>query len=232
MSRELALRVDNVSGGYGEMTIVRQLSADVVRGGCLCVLGRNGVGKSTLARILSGHLACQEGSIFLNGREVTRVSTDQRRRLGLSCAMQERPVFDSLSVRDNLLLMRPRSWRVPYEPYLESFPVLQERLTQAAGTLSGGERKILSFVRTMAENGEVTVLDEPSEGVQSENVEKMKNLVLARKSSGASFVIVEQNLDFADAVADAFLVMDQGRSVLQGVASEIGRESVLEHLEP
>ncbi len=232
MSREFALRFDNVSGGYGEMTIVRKLSAAVVRGGCLCILGRNGVGKSTLAKILSGHLTCQEGSIFLNDREVTRVSTDQRRRLGLSCAMQERPVFDSLTVRDNLLLMRPQSWRVPYRTYFETFPILEERLAQAAGTLSGGERKILSFVRTMAENGEVTVLDEPSEGVQSENIERMKTLILARKARGATFVIVEQNLDFADSVADAILVMDQGRSVLQGVASEIDRESVLEHLEP
>ena len=232
MSRDVALRFDDVSGGYGAMTIVRELSSEVVRGGCLCILGRNGVGKSTLAKVLSGHLVCQEGAIFLNGREVTQFSVDRRRRLGLSSAMQERPVFDSLSVRDNLLLMRPQGWRAPCQTYFKSFPILEERLPQAAGTLSGGEHKILSFVRAMAENGEVTVLDEPSEGVQSENIEKMRNHILARKSAGGALVIVEQNLKLAEAVADTYLVMDQGRCVLEGKASEIERESVLEHLEP
>ena len=232
MTPEDALRFRNVSGGYGAMTIVRHLSADVPRGSCLCILGRNGVGKTTLARILSGHLACQEGEIILHGRAATHLSPDRRCKLGLSYAMQERPVFDSLSVKDNLLLMFRTDSLDPYRPYFEAFPILEQRLPQTAGTLSGGERKILSFVRAMAEDGVVTILDEPSEGVQEENIAKMKELILARKSAGGSVVVVEQNLQLAEAIADAFMVMDQGRSVLQGGAGEIGREAVLAHLEP
>ena len=232
MNPEDALRFRNVSGGYGAMTIVRDLSADVPRGRCLCILGRNGVGKTTLARILAGHLACRAGEIILHGRAATHLSPDRRRKLGLSYAMQERPVFDSLSVRDNLLLMFRTQSFDPYRSYFEAFPVLEQRLSQTAGTLSGGERKILSFVRAMAENGEVTILDEPSEGVQEENIAKMKELILARKSAGGSVVVVEQNLQLAEAIADAFMVMDQGRSVLQGGAGGIGREAVLAHLEP
>ena len=232
MTPEDALRFSNVSGGYGAMTIVRHLSANVPRGRCLCILGRNGVGKTTLTRILAGHLACQEGEIVLYGRTATHLSPDRRRKLGLSYAMQERPVFDSLSVRDNLLLMFRTGSLDSYRPYFEAFPILEQRLSQTAGTLSGGERKILSFVRAMAEDGVVTILDEPSEGVQEENIAKMKELILARKSAGGSVVVVEQNLQLAEAIADAFMVMDQGRSVLQGGAGEIGREAVLAHLEP
>ena len=232
MNGDSRLRFRGVSGGYGAMTIVRHLSADVARGSCLCILGRNGVGKTTFVKILSGHLACQEGEIILNGRTAGHLSADQRRRLGLSYAMQERPVFDSLSVRDNLLLMLPQESLGAYRPYFDAFPILEERLPQAAGTLSGGERKILSFVRAMAENGEVTILDEPSEGVQAENIEKMKEFILARRAAGGCMVVVEQNLQLAEAIADVFMVMVQGRSVLQGNAGEIGREAVLGHLKP
>ncbi|MCP4318647.1 MAG: ATP-binding cassette domain-containing protein [Hyphomicrobiales bacterium] len=145
--------------------------------------------------------------------------------------MQERPVFDNLSVRDNLLLMLPADALKTYRPYFEAFPVLEKRLGQNAGTLSGGERKILSFVRAMAENGSVTLLDEPSEGVQPENIEKMKHLILERKAKGDGFVVVEQHLHLAEAIADVFLLMDQGQQILQGPASEVGRDTILQHLE-
>ena len=232
MSRDVVFAFTNVSGGYGAMTIVHGLTADVPQGRCLCILGRNGVGKTTLVRILSGHLACREGEISLDGRAVTEFSADRRCRLGLSYAMQERPVFDRLSVRDNLLLMLPPNSLGRYEAYFGTFPILERRLSQVAGTLSGGERKLLSFARAMAENGTVTILDEPSEGVQAENIEKMKEFVLARKREGGCLVVVEQNLQLAEAIGDAFIVMDQGRSVLQGEAGGIRREALLRHLEP
>ena len=221
----------DVAGGYGRMTVVEGLSADVPAGGCLCVLGRNGVGKSTLMKILSGHLECAAGEILLDGAALGGLSPDRRRRLGLSYAMQERPVFDNLSVRDNLTLMRGRGALDAYRPFFEAFPVLEERLAQTAGTLSGGERKILSFVRAAAEDARVLLLDEPSEGVQAENVERMKAFILARKAAGVSIVVVEQHLTLAGQIADEILVMDQGRTVLQGPAAEIPRERILEHIE-
>ena len=222
------LRFANVSGGYGGMTIVREISGEVSNGGCLCILGRNGVGKSTFLKILSGHLRCRSGEISLGGIVLNDLSPDRRRRLGLSYAMQERPVFDSLSVRDNLTLMRASASLERYRACFEAFPVLERRLSQIAGTLSGGERKILSFVRAMTEEGAVTLLDEPSEGVQAENIERMKRFILERKASGGSIVVVEQHLHLAEAIADEFLVMDQGRSVLQGRA--IDRDRLLSHI--
>ena len=232
MNRDGGFAFANVSGGYGAMTIVHGLTADVPQGRCLCILGRNGVGKTTLVKILSGHLACREGKISLDGRALTELSADRRRRLGQSYAMQERPVFDRLSVRDNLLLMLPPNSLGVYRAYFEAFPILEQRLSQVAGTVSGGERKLLSFARAMAEGGMVTILDEPSEGVQAENIEKMKAFILARKRAGGCLVVVEQNLQLAEAIGDAFIVMDQGRAVLQGEAGEIRRESLLRHLEP
>ena len=232
MNRDGGFAFANVCGGYGAMTIVHGLTADVPQGRCLCILGRNGVGKTTLVKILSGHLACREGKVSLDGRAVTELSADRRRRLGQSYAMQERPVFDRLSVRDNLLLMLPPNSLGVYRAYFEAFPILEQRLSQVAGTLSGGERKLLSFARAMAEGGMVTILDEPSEGVQAENIEKMKAFILERKRAGGCLVVVEQNLQLAEAIGDAFIVMDQGRAVLQGEAGEIRRESLLRHLEP
>lgn len=214
------------------MTIVRDVSADLPHGQCLCILGRNGVGKSTLMQILAGHLPCHRGEILLEGRSINALSADQRRAAGLSYAMQERPVFDNLSVVENLMLMLPASDLSAYKPYFEDYPVLERRLTQNAGTLSGGERKILSFVRSMAETASVTLLDEPSEGVQPENIEKMKAFILRRKATGGSIIVVEQHLHLAEAIADHFLVMDQGRVVLQGQAADIDRDAIRRHLDP
>ena len=145
--------------------------------------------------------------------------------------MQERPVFDSLSVRDNLMLMRAGGSLEAYRSFFDAFPVLEERLSQTAGTLSGGERKILSFARAAAEDARALLLDEPSEGVQAENVERMKDFILRRKAEGVSVVVVEQHLTLAGQIADEVLVMDQGRTVLQGPAAEIPRERILEHIE-
>ena len=182
-------------------------------------------------KLLSGHLRCRSGEISLDGVVLNDLSPDRRRRLGLSYAMQERPVFDSLSVRDNLTLMRAPSSLQRCEPYFEAFPVLERRLSQIAGTLSGGERKILSFARAMTEEGAATLLDEPSEGVQSENIERMKRFILERKANGGSVMVVEQHLRLAEAIADEFLVMNQGRPVLRGSAPDIGRDRLLSHIE-
>lgn len=226
-----SLEFENLSGGYGAMTIVRELSAKLKPGECLCVLGRNGVGKSTLIKLLSGHLTCSDGSISMNGARIERLGPETRRTRGMSYAMQERPIFDNLSVRDNLMLMLSSASEGVYAPFFEAFPVLEKRQKQIAGTLSGGERKILSFVRAMAEGGTITLLDEPSEGVQPENIEHMKRIILDAKASDRSFIVVEQHLHLAEEIADTFLVVDQGRSVLQGDASKFGRADLLKHIE-
>jgi urea transport system ATP-binding protein len=221
---------EEVTGGYGSTTIVRALSGAAVAGEALCVLGRNGVGKSTLMKLLLGYLPCSSGRVLLDGAPVHTLEPSARHRAGMSYCPQERPVFDDLSVRDNLTLMRASRKLAPFRRYFDAFPILERRLGQHAGTLSGGEKKMLSFVRGLAEDQPVVLLDEPSEGVQWENILHMAALIAEKKAAGTAFIVVEQNLAFAERIADRYLVMDQGRAMLEGSRQEIDRSQVLAHL--
>jgi len=230
MSAFARLDFDGVAGGYGDADVVRGVSGAVAAGETLCVVGRNGVGKSTLLKLLFGELACRAGSVRFEGREVAALDASARRALGIGYCPQERPVFDDLSVRDNLTLMRADRSVDAFAPLFRRFPVLGRRLAQHAGTLSGGEKKMLSFARGHAEALPLWLLDEPSEGVQWENVVQMAELVDEAKAAGRALVVVEQNLAFAERIADRYLVIDQGRVVLEGRAGTIDRERLLAHL--
>ncbi len=224
------LAFDGLTGGYGSTTVVRDLTGVAVAGEALCVLGRNGVGKSTLMKLLLGYLPCRSGRVLLDGRPISQIDPSARRRSGMTYCPQERPVFDDLSVRDNLTLMRASRQLAPLRPYFDRFPILERRLTQHAGTLSGGEKKILSFVRGLAEDQPVVLHDEPSEGVQWENILHMTATITQKKAAGTAFIVVEQNLAFAERIADRYLVMDQGRADLGGSSSTITRDRILGHL--
>jgi branched-chain amino acid transport system ATP-binding protein len=229
---ELAPRLgfSRLVGGYGAADVVRDVSGAVSAGEVLCVIGRNGVGKSTLLKILFGLLPWRAGSVSLDGRPIDALDATARRAAGISYCPQERQVFDDLTVRDNLTLMRPDRGIGAFAPYFERFPVLGRRLTQHAGTLSGGEKKMLSFVRGLSEAQPLALLDEPSEGVQWENILHMAALLDAARAQGRAFVVVEQNLAFAERVADRYLVIDQGRVVLAGRRQEVDRRQLLAHL--
>jgi urea transport system ATP-binding protein len=224
------LAFDNVTGGYGSTMIVRDASGAVAPGEVLCVLGRNGVGKSTLMKLLFGFLPCRKGGIRFDNRPLGALAPEMRRRLGMSYCPQERPVFDDLSVHDNLTLTRADRRLEFFRPYFARFPVLESRLRQHAGTLSGGEKKVLSFVRGMAEDQPLILLDEPSEGVQWENILEMEAAIKEKTARGTAFIVVEQNLAFAERIADAYLVMDQGRAVLEGGRATMDRARLLAHL--
>ena len=221
------LRYKALTGGYGSIAVVRDVSGCIKAGECLCILGRNGVGKSTLIKLLSGHLSVMSGDIEFNGQSLLGMSPDRRQALGVSVGLQERPVFDGLSVQDNLTLMQSKPRLDPFEPYFDAFPVLKKRLDQLAGTLSGGERKILSFVRAMKDNAPVTLLDEPSEGVQPENVAHMASLIRSAKSEGRAFLVVEQHLYLVEQIADAFQGLDNGSVVLEGTPDTLCRSELI-----
>ena len=223
-------KVENLTGGYGSTMIVRELAGAAIAGEVLCVLGRNGVGKTTLMKLLAGYLPCTRGRVLLDEQPIATLDPAARRRAGISYCPQERPVFDDLSVRDNLTLMRASRKLAPFRRYFDRFPILERRLTQHAGTLSGGEKKMLSFVRGLAEDQPVVLLDEPSEGVQWENILHMEALIAEKKAAGVAFIVVEQNLAFAERVAERYLIMDQGRTMLEGSRADIERSRVLEHL--
>ncbi len=221
---------DAMTGGYGGSTVVRGVTGAVERGRALCITGRNGVGKSTLLQMLFGYIGPSSGRVTWQGHDVTAEPPEERRARGMSYAPQERIVFDELTVRENLTLMRPSRDTVSLAPYFARFPVLGARLGQRAGTLSGGEKKILSLVRALSEDAALVLLDEPTEGVQQENIDRMQALVAARKAAGTAFLVVEQNIHFAEAVADRVLVMDQGRVVFDSPMLATNREQILAYL--
>lgn len=223
------LDVTGLVGGYGSSMILRGIDAAVMPGEVLFVLGRNGVGKSTLMKLLMGFLPCQAGTIRCDGREITRLAPPERRRLGISYAPQERVVFDELGVAENIFLMAPPDAAARLAALSERFPLLAQRRDQRAGTLSGGEKKILSFVRCAIEDHGVVLLDEPTEGVQAENIERMESVIREQRAAGIAFVIVEQNLALAERLADRWLVIDRGQAVESG-AGRLDREAVLAHI--
>lgn len=219
-----------VTGGYGATTVVREVEGAVAAGEACCVLGRNGVGKTTLMRLLTGHLPVRSGTVRFAGRSLDGLAPDRRHRLGLVYCPQDRPVFDNLSVRENLTLMASVD-ADRYAPLLAAFPILETRMAQSAGTLSGGERKILSFVRGVAETGQLLLLDEPSEGVQQENVARMAGFLHQAKAAGRGLLIVEQNLSFALEIADRVIVMDHGEVVLAGAAADTTEAALAAHMQ-
>ncbi|WP_026285490.1 ATP-binding cassette domain-containing protein [Thiomonas sp. FB-6] len=225
-----ALEFEGVHCGYADTTVVRSLSGSVGAGHVLGVLGRNGVGKSTLLKGLSGVLTPSAGRVVWQGRDVTRLALHQRRAYGMSYVPQENIVFGDLSVAENLYLHFAQKEPRRYDEIFRAFPLLAQRQAQRAGSLSGGERKLLSFARTLALQSDLTLLDEPTEGVQPENVQRMGELIRKRCREGACFVIVEQHLDWMLSIADRLLVMEHGEAVLRGTVADIDRATVERHL--
>jgi ABC-type branched-subunit amino acid transport system ATPase component len=230
MSRA-APRLDftGLTGGYGSSMILRGVAGMAEPGEVLFVLGRNGVGKSTLMKLLMGFLAPREGSIRFDGRPLADLAPAERRRLGISYCPQERVVFDELTVAENLLLMGPPDAEARLAALVDRFPILGRRREQRAGTLSGGEKKMLSFARAAIEDHGLVLLDEPTEGVQAENIEHMESVLREQRARGVAFVIVEQNLSLAERLADRWLVLDRGQVVAQGQGRP-DREAVLAHI--
>jgi ABC-type branched-subunit amino acid transport system ATPase component len=217
------LELGGLAGGYGDTLILRPLSARLQPGEVLGVLGRNGVGKTTLMRLLTGSGRCFGGTLRFRGCDIAGLPPHARQRLGISYAPQEGVVFDALSVRENLTLHHGSRSLARYEALFEQFPRVRERLRQPAGVLSGGEKKLVSFCRALAEQAPLTLLDEPTEGVQHENIERMAAIVAQRAAAGAGFIVVEQNLGFLLAVMSAGIVLDHGELVLAGRAAELDR---------
>ncbi|VTU13813.1 LIV-I protein F [Variovorax sp. SRS16] len=217
---------DGVVAGYGDTTVLRGIGGAVRPGCVLGVLGRNGVGKTTLMRALAGFLPLMSGSVRFGPRELAKVPAHARLAAGIAYSPQEDTVFTELSVGENLRLHLADGGMARYAPYFEAFPRLAERGAQRAGSLSGGERKLLAFTRTLALDAAVTLMDEPTEGVQPENIERMSRLVRARCEAGAGFVIVEQNLSFVLRTADEVLLLDHGEAVLAGPIGGFSRSDL------
>ena len=217
------MEASNLSGGYNNTQVIKNLSLLVPSGTCLGIIGRNGVGKSTLGRLLQGSLTPMTGSISLDELNIHNLLPYQRRRIGISYMPQTDMVFDDLTVRENLILSE--NWGVQ-EDYFSLFPILSVRLDQQAGTMSGGERKILAFVRTMMEDSKCIILDEPSEGVQPENIQHMVTFIKHKLAHACSVILIEQNINMLTQVADQYLGLDAGCVVLQSRAEEVTQQQL------
>lgn len=229
------LEVEGLSAGYGDMAVLRGLSFTVAPGQVLCITGRNGVGKTTLMRTVAGFLPPLGGTMRLAGQnlalqDLAGLAPHRRHALGLAYAPQDEVTFAPLTLRENLTLHRDGHDLGVYAGLFARFPRIAERLDQTAGTLSGGERKILSFCRVMAEARRLTCLDEPTEGVQPENIDHMAAEIRTAAQAGRSVLLVEQNLSLVEAVADQVLVLDHGAIVLDRAAGPSLRAAITEKL--
>lgn len=217
------LEIDALTGGYGDTNVLSDLSAQIVAGQVLGVFGRNGVGKTTLARLIQGSLKPAQGRIILDGEDISDLKAHQRRAKGIGYMPQTDMVFNDLTVWENLTIGKTAH---PFEPYFDMFPRLAERRDQPAGTMSGGERKILAFVRTMIEDTNAIILDEPSEGVQPENIELMAVCLRERANAGAGIFLCEQNLSFLTSIADHYIGIDAGSMIIDRPATSITADEV------
>jgi branched-chain amino acid transport system ATP-binding protein len=227
------LDIQSLDAGYGRSQVLFGVTLSVPWRGGVAILGRNGAGKTTLMKAIVGELPVLGGAVSLDGRDVGKLPTEQRIRRGVGYVPQEHSVFAKLSVRDNLAvgaLTNRDSGAV--NRVLEIFPKLGQRLDQFAGTLSGGERKMLAIGRAMLSDPKILLLDEPTEGVWIGVIEEItERLILLAKD--IAVVIVEQHLDLALRVASRAYVLDRGRVALTGAAQEIRNDPrLLQYLAP
>ena len=227
MSEPTFLDVRGLCVSYGRSQVLFDVNLAAHRRGAVAVLGRNGAGKTTLLRTIVGELEARSGSMTLGTRDIMRMPTERRIRMGLGYVPQEHSVFGRLSVRENLAvgaLSSPAS--LPVDRVLTMFPKLGQRLGQPAGTLSGGERKMLAIGRALLSNPKLLLLDEPTEGVWVGVIEEIAAR-LRELIKEIAIVIVEQHLDLALDVADYAYVLDRGRVALEGRSSEVRNDSQL-----
>lgn len=206
----------------------------VPRGACLCLMGRNGVGKTTLLNTIMGLVALRSGSVRFQGAPVESLAAEQRARLGIGYVPQGRMIFPLLSVEENLRIglaaRRDRAAEVPEQIY-ELFPVLKSMRNRRGGDLSGGQQQQLAIGRALALDPSLLILDEPTEGIQPSVVREIGDVIMAlNRERGLTILLVEQKLPFARRVGDSFCILDKGRTVARGPMAGIDDDAVRAHL--
>ena len=221
------LEISDLCSGYGRSQVLFGLSLTVPQTGAVAILGRNGAGKTTLLKTLAGEIQPISGRIRLAGREVTAEPPERRARQGIGHVPQEHAIFARMSVRENLLLgAGTNAGRQAIEEVLEFFPKLGARLGQTAGTLSGGERKMLAISRALLGKPRVLMLDEPTEGVWIGVIDEIAER-LVELSRRMSVILVEQHVELALTVAETAYVIDRGEVALAGMSDNIRQDPAL-----
>ncbi|PAU74267.1 urea ABC transporter ATP-binding subunit UrtE [Halomonas salipaludis] len=229
------LKVDKLNQYYGESHTLWDLTLEVPAGECTCVMGRNGVGKTTLLKCVMGEERVADGSLrFADDIELTRKRVEERSRLGIGYVPQGRQIFPLLSVEENLrtgLAARSDGKRSIPERIYELFPVLQEMRHRRGGDLSGGQQQQLAIGRALVIEPRMLILDEPGEGIQPNIVAQIGEVIRTLiDEDGLTVLLVEQKLPFARKYADRFVIMDRGRHVAKGPIAELSDELIKQHL--
>jgi branched-chain amino acid transport system ATP-binding protein len=219
-----ALELDGVSAGYGETVVLEDVSLALAEGETLSIIGRNGVGKTTLLATVMGHNTLHGGDVRLHGETIARLAPHRRNWAGLGYVPQEREVFPSLTLRENLeVAARPGTWTI--DKVFGLFPRLAERQKNRGNQLSGGEQQMLAIARALIGNPSVVLMDEPSEGLAPVIVEELARAVKRLAATeNLTMILVEQNTRLALDISPRTAVMDRGRIVFDGASDELKRD--------
>ncbi|MET0015099.1 MAG: urea ABC transporter ATP-binding subunit UrtE [Sedimenticola sp.] len=228
------LMVEQLNQYYGESHTLWDLDLDVPEGKCTCLMGRNGVGKTTLLQCVMGLLPVKSGNITFDGEDLGRQIAEKRAPLGIGYVPQGRQIFPMLTVEENLRIGLParkdKRKDIP-EFIFELFPVLREMLGRKGGDLSGGQQQQLAIGRALVVDPKLLILDEPTEGIQPNIVQEIGDIILRlNREIGLTVLLVEQKLPFARKVADHFCILDRGRHVAAGEMSQLDDELIRQYL--
>jgi urea transport system ATP-binding protein len=225
------LEIAQLNQFYGGSHTLWDVDLDVPAGGCVCLMGRNGVGKTTLLRSIMGLLPLASGSIRFGGDELAGARPERRARLGIGYVPQGREIFPDLTVRENLQvgLAAGRVRTLP-ERIFTLFPVLGKMLHRRGGDLSGGQQQQLAIGRALANDPRLIILDEPTEGIQPNIVQEIGDVITRLNEEGLAVLLVEQKLPFARRVARTFCMMDRGRTVASGEIGGLTDDLIRQHL--
>jgi branched-chain amino acid transport system ATP-binding protein len=224
------LQLEQLDAAYGRTNVLHEIELCVPQGAVVALLGPNGAGKTTLLRAAAGHLRPSNGRVVLDGADVTSKPPFQRARNGLCLVPEGRGIFPNLSVRDNLRLQIP-PWKRNgdgFEPALEAFPKLRERLGQRAGTMSGGEQQMLALSRPFLADPRVVLLDEVSMGLAPRIVDEIFEALVALTRTGTALLLVEQYVSRALEIADSVYLLGQGRLTFSGPAAALDEAALVE----
>ncbi len=228
------LRVKRLNHYYGESHTLWDLDLTVPDGQCTCLMGRNGVGKTTLLQCVMGLLPIRSGDILFDGDDLGRQIAERRAPLGIGYVPQGRQIFPMLTVEENLRIGLPvrkdKSRQIP-DFIFELFPVLKQMLGRKGGDLSGGQQQQLAIGRALVVDPKLLILDEPTEGIQPNIVQEIGDIILRlNREIGLTVLLVEQKLPFARKVADRFCILDRGRHVAAGEMGQLDDELIRQYL--
>jgi urea transport system ATP-binding protein len=228
------LTLSNITVSYDGSRILRGVNLTVPEKSLVCLMGRNGVGKTTTLKSIVGIVKADAGSVKLDGKELTGLAPDARARTGIGYVPQGRDIFPHLTVWENLkisLVVHGTKENGQVDRVLELFPILKEFLSRKGGVLSGGQQQQLAIARALLTDPKILILDEPTEGIQPNIIDLIGDTLLKIKKEGKiSILLVEQYLDFCLAVGDSFYIMDRGAVVAEGPIAHLNDDVVKKHL--